>query len=205
MAIGQGPCKITGKASSANIQARLFNDIFFNGSLAAGETMVAVREVEVAIPATPFQITVANAATFVEDLEVVDAATGLPFTKVASAPATGQYSVSSGGVFTFAAADTGKFPLITYSYTVAASGQTLTFNQQLVGAAPTFQLVLAGGYTAAGASAPSYPGLKLFACVAQKLSFAAKQNDFAMPNFEFQCMANAAGQVGTWSTTDARG
>src|SRR5262245_30741015 len=44
VAVGQGNCKITGKAASANIQARLFNDIFFNGTLSQGELAAAVRE-----------------------------------------------------------------------------------------------------------------------------------------------------------------
>lgn len=199
VAVGQGNCKITGKASSAQIQARLFNDIFFGGTLAAGETAVATREVMVAIPTTPFQLTVTNSATFVEDWEVIDSATGIPFTKVASGPTAGQYSVAA-GVFTFAAADVGKLPLISYSYTIAASGQTVKLTQQLVGQAPTFTLVLAGGY-----GAGAVPGLKLYACTASKLSLATKQNDFAIPNFEWMSFANAAGQVLDWSTNDARG
>ena len=201
VAVGQGSCKITGKAKSANIQARLMNDLVFGATLAAGETLIANREVEVAIPVTPFQVTVANSATWVEDWEVVDAATGLPFTKVATAPIAGQYSVAS-GIYTFAAADTGKFPLISYSYTVAASGQTMSLSQLAVGAAPTFTIILGGGYATSGAQPPA---IKLYACTAAKLSFATKLNDFAMPSFEFMAFANAAGKVMDWSTTDARG
>jgi hypothetical protein len=200
VAVGQGNCKITGKAANAQIQARLFNDLFLGGTLAAGETVVANREVMAAIPTTPFQLTVTNSATWVEDWEVIDAATGLPFTKVASAPAAGQYSVAA-GVYTFNTADTGKFPLISYSYTVAGAGQTVALSQTTVGAAPTFSMVLSGGY---GAGA-LMPALKLYSCVASKLSLATKQNDFAMPNFEWLCMANAAGKVLDWSTTDAHG
>lgn len=199
VAIGQGSAKIAGKASTANIQARLFNDIFFGATLSSGETAVAVREVEVAIPTTPFQITVAQSATWVEDWEVVDAATGLPFTKVASAPAAGQYSVTA-GIYTFAAADTGKFPLISYSYTIAGSGQQISMSQTVVGPAPTFSMILSGGY-----GAGAVPGIKLYACVAQKLAFATKLNDFALPNFEWMCMANAAGKVMDWSSNDAKG
>jgi hypothetical protein len=199
VAAGQGNCKITGKAANAQIQARLFNDIFFGATLSAGETAVVNREVMAAIPTTPFQLTVANSAQFVEDWEVIDAATGLPFTKVASAPATNQYSVSA-GVFTFNTAQVGVFPLISYSYTIPASGQTIALSQQTVGQAPVFTMVLAGGY-----GAGAIPGLKLYACVASKLSLATKQNDFAMPNFEWMCIANSAGKVLDLSTNDARG
>jgi hypothetical protein len=199
VAVGQGNCKITGKAASANIQARLFNDIFFNGTLSAGETAVAVRE-QGTVGSSPYTVTVANSATYVEDLEVLDASTGAPLIKVASTPATGEYSVAA-GVFTFAAADTGKNVLISYSYTVAASGQKLSLTQQLVGAAPTFSLVLGGGY----GSGQKVPGIKLYACTASKLSFATKMNDFAIPSFEFMAFANAAGQVLDWSTNDTAG
>jgi hypothetical protein len=199
VATGSGNKKITGKAKSASIQARLFNDVFFGGTVAGGETLVANREVEVAIPTTPFQITVAQSATFVEDWEVIDAATGLPFVKAASSPAAGQYSVSA-GVYTFNTADVGKFPLITYSYTVGASGQMLSVSSQLVGAAPTFTLILSGGY-----GAGAVPGLKLYNCIGTKLSIATKQNDFVMPGFEFIASANAAGKVLDWSITDKSG
>lgn len=201
VAVGQGNCKITGKAASANIQARLFNDIFFNGTLAAGETAIVVREAGTVPSATAYTVSVANAATFVEDLELVDADTGLALQKVAAgSEATGKYSVAA-GVYTFDATDASRKVLISYSYTVAAEGQTVSLSQQLVGAAPTFSLVLGGGYGAG----QKLPGIKLYACTASKLSFATKMNDFAIPNFEFMAFANAAGKVLDWSTNDAAG
>ena len=201
VAIGQGNCKISGKAASANIQARLFNDIFFNGALAAGETAVAVRESGQIPASTAYTVTVTNSATFVEEWEVLNGTTGLPFTKVASAPTAGQYSVAA-GVFTFAAADASTPVFISYSYTVAASGQKISLTQQLVGQAPIFSLILGGGYTASGAT---IPGIKLYACTASKLSLATKQNDFAIPNFEWDVQADVAGRVLDWSTNDKAG
>src|SRR5581483_11374955 len=72
-----------------------------------------------AIPATPYQITptVPSSGTWLADLGVVDI-NGNPYTRVASAPATGQYSVAA-GVYTFAAADTGKTVYINFRYTVS--------------------------------------------------------------------------------------
>jgi hypothetical protein len=200
VAVGQGNCKITGKAASAQIQAKMFNDLFLGGSLAAGEVAVAVSEPGTIPASVAYTVTVTNSATYVEDLEVKYAATGLPFVKVASAPAAGQYSVAA-GVFTFAVADASAPVLISYSYTVSASGQKLSLTQQLVGAAPTFQLVLAGGY----GQGQKLPGIKLYANTATKLSFATKQNDFAIPQFEWMSFANAAGQVLDWSSNDAAG
>ncbi|MGH8158368.1 MAG: hypothetical protein ACREPQ_09620 [Rhodanobacter sp.] len=198
VAVGQGSKKITGKASSANIQARLFNDIFFGGTLAAGETVGQTLEPGAIPMSTAYTVTVVNSATWIEDLEVKYASTGLPFVKVASAPTVGQYMVAA-GVYTFAVADAGVGVLISYSYTKSTAGQTLVASAQTVGAAPTFTLSLALGYN----GATGY--LKLFACTASKLTLATKLNDFVMPNFEFQAFANPAGQVLALSTSDGAG
>jgi len=198
-AVGQGSKKITGKASNAQIQARLFNDIFFGGTLSAGETIAQQLEPAAVPAATTYTVTVANAATFVEDLAVTYAATGLPFVKVASAPAAGQYSVSNAGVFTFAAADANAAVLISYSYTSTTAGQTLISSAQPVGAAPTFTMMLNLGYNGQKAY------LKLFACTASKLSLATKLNDFTLPNFEFSAFADSSGRVMAMSTSDSAG
>lgn len=61
-----------------------------------------------AIPTTPFQITASPIhGTFDSDLGVTNATTGVSLTKVAAGPVTGQYSVSTAGLYTFAAADVG--------------------------------------------------------------------------------------------------
>jgi hypothetical protein len=67
------------------------------------------------IPGTPFQRTVSKGSAFAID-ERVTKSDGTVFTKVASAPAAGQYTVTAAGVYTFAAADTGAAVSIEYSY-----------------------------------------------------------------------------------------
>lgn len=60
------------------------------------------------VPATPFQVTVAQAATFSCDQSVAYAS-GTLLTRVAASPTVGQYAVNSmTGLYTFAAADTLK-------------------------------------------------------------------------------------------------
>ena len=114
-------------------------------------------------------------------------ATGLPLTKVTSAPVQGQYSVGA-GVYTFAAADAGVSVLISYRYT-SASGAQLNIRQQLMGFAPTFQILLNEQYAGKQAN------LLLYSCVAEKLSWATKNEDFLVPEFDFEAFSNAAGQV----------
>lgn len=194
--VARGTCKITGKASNANFQARAFNDLFFAGTLATGRTVTAIDEAGT-VPTTPFQVTVTNGATFVGDLGVTEALTGTLMERVASSPTTGQYSVSGLGVYTFAAADTAKAVRISYQYTVAAApGKKLLIAQQLIGVAPKFKVVLSTRYDG------QQIDLQLNACVASKLSFATKQEDFAMPDFEFAAFADDGGNVGEWSFPD---
>jgi len=137
-------------------------------------------------------VTVGNASAFVDDEGVVYAATGLPLTKVASSPSAGQYSVAA-GVYTFNAADAGKAVLATYTYTLSSSGQKIAVTNQLIGTTPTFQALF---YTTFQGQAVT---LQLNNCTSSKLSFGTKLEDFAMPEFDFTCFADSAGNVMTWS------
>lgn len=193
--VARGTGKITCKASTATFQARAFNDLFFNNTLATGKTVTQIDEAGT-IPTTPFTITAANVTGF-SDLGVIDKSTGNLMEKVASAPATGQYMVSGVGVYTFAAADTGKNVLLNYQYTVAGSGKKIIIAQNLIGVAPKFKTVFSTKYDG------QQVDLQLNACVASKLSFASKQEDFAMPDFEFSCFADDSGTVGEWNFPDA--
>ena len=141
------------------------------------------------IPATPFQVTANNGATFEFDMGVIDAVSGLPYIKVASAPTVGQYSVSALGVYTFAAANTGASILLNYTNTVT-TGQTLNITNTLLGTSPTFRLDY---YTTRGGKAFI---ARFNQCQAAKISFASKLEDFTMPEFEIHMFADAAGNLG---------
>lgn len=83
------------------------------------------------IPATPgpYTVTVAHSAAFSSDVKVMDGVTQM--TKVASAPAAGQYSVAA-GVYTFNAADQGKAITITYKYLISPSDYTFRLPNYVV-------------------------------------------------------------------------
>lgn len=196
--VARGTGKITCKATNATFQARAFNDLFFNNTLQNGNKLMVVLDEAGVIPSTPFTITVTNGATFAADLGVVDVLTGSLMQRVAAAPITGQYSVNvATGAYLFAAADTAKAVRISYQYNVVAGGSTIIIAQQLIGVAPKFKTVLSTKYDG------QQVDLQLNACVATKLSFATKQEDFAMPDFEFSCFADDSGEVGRWIFPDA--
>lgn len=199
VAIGRGTAKITGKAKFAVFSGRLFNDILFGVASTTGLLLIANREAG-SIPATPFQVTVANTATFVDDLGVYYAATGVPLTKVASAPITGQYSVSGAGVYTFAAADTLLAVSISYTYTSvgAAPNQRTTIPNMLLGTQPTF----AAYFTAKDPTASKNINIKLKQCVTSKFTLQSKLEDFIIPEVDFACFVDAAGNLLDWSSTE---
>lgn len=195
VAVGRGSGKISGKVKWGRLQGRAINSIFFGATKAAGQTSVSKDEAGT-IPGTPYQITVANSATWITDLGVRNATTLIPLVRVASAPATGQYSVAA-GVYTFAAADTTLAMQISYVYTIAGSGESITLANQLIGAAPTFKNVLTQAYN------NQRQTLVLNACVAGKLSGGTKTEDFFAPEIDFDAMADASNNIGTWSFAEA--
>jgi hypothetical protein len=192
VAIARGQGKATGKAKMAQISGLAFNNLFFGGSLTAGQLATAFGEAGTVPGSSAYTITVANSVAWQDDYGVVYAASGLPLTKVASSPSAGQYSVAS-GVYTFNSGDASKAVLISYTYTITGTGQGLTLANPLMGTTPTFQAQL---YT-------SFQGkpcnVKLFNCVSTKLAFATKLEDFVIPELDFDIFANAAGNVLQWS------
>lgn len=192
----RGKVKLNGKFSTGKVDSKLWNATFFGGASATGQTLFALNEAA-AVPGTPYQVTVANAAHYTADLGVFNAATGLPLQRVASSPATGQYSVNtSTGVYTFAAADTTNNLLFNYEYTASATGLTIAGTNQLMGTIPVFRLDLANN------TKGKQMLLTLYACVANKLSFPLKLDDYGIMAVDFAAQDDGTGRVFNWSTTE---
>lgn len=196
VAIARGTIKTHGKAKVARISGLAFANLFYGVAPSAGQLATSFAEPGSISAASPFTFSAANAGTFADDQGVLFAATGLPLIKVSSTPGAGQYSVAS-GVYTFNSADAGKAILVSYTYTLSSSGQKFIIANQLLGATPTFQAMF---YTTFQGQAVS---LKLNNCTSSKLSFHTKLEDFVLPEFEFSCFADAAGNVMTWSFAEA--
>lgn len=194
VAVGGGKMKIDVKAKFARIMGRLFSDLFFGQSITGGTLTGVVNDTTGAtIPATPYQITVVppSSGTYVRDLGVIDA-NGLPYSRVASAPATGQYSVTAGGQYTFAAADTGKQVFISYTYTAtSANAKVISLVNLPMGYIPTFGMDLAVSF---GGKQMNW---RFPNCAAGKLSFDPKQDDFTQLDMDIAVFADSAGNIGT--------
>jgi len=192
VAVARGVGKIAGKAKAATLNGAMVNSIFFGQTLATGSQLIAYNEAGVITTNT---VTVSNSATFLADLGVTNAATGQQLTKVASGPATGQYSVSA-GVYTFAAADSAISPLISYSYTSTTLGKKITISNQLLGVTPLFSAAFTTTYQGKSAT------FTLNQCTASKLNFATKLEDFMIPEFDFSVFADASNTIGTLSFSE---
>jgi hypothetical protein len=191
----RGKLTIDIKASAGRIDPLLFNGVMFGLSTTTGTVAGSVDEVA-AIPSTPFQVTVANAASFSADLGVYDATSVKYLTRVASGPTTGQYAVNvATGVYTFAAADTGHQVRISYTYNVTGTGSTITATNQLLGSGPIFALQLVEQYRGKNFS------LYFPAVQASKLGLPLKLDDFTLPSFDMSAQDDGAGNVFTMTLT----
>lgn len=192
VAVAGGKMKFDFKAKYARISGRVFNDLYFGQTMTGGSLLAVQNDLTGAtIPTTPFTITptVPSSGTWQRDLGVVDA-NGLPMTRVASAPATGQYSVAA-GVYTFAAADTGKQVFISYQYSAAAaSAQKINLQNQVMGATPIFGVDLSIVYQG------KQHNWRFPNCVASKLTIDPKQDDFTQVGFDFSAFTDATGNIG---------
>jgi len=190
VAIGMGTRKMTGKAKLARISGQALGNLFFGVSPSVGGTQTQFGEAASVPSSSPYTYTTTNHSTFVSDQGAIYASTGLPLKQVTSAPSTGQYSVSA-GVYTFSSADAGAAVLISYTFSVSSSGESISIASSLIGPAITFSANLFATDPTTGKQF----SMLLYNCVADKLSMGTKLEDFMVPELDFQCFANAAGQV----------
>lgn len=212
LAVGRGKGKISGKAKFAQLNGAALNSVIFGQTLTAGQRGVNNdTSAGTLIPATPFTLTGVTTApsaiqflipsngVFEKDLGVRNAVTGIPLTRVASAPIAGQYSVNeTTGAYLFASADnvSGVRVQIDFSYTFTGSGGKSIVSNLPMGYAPSFSIDLSQNFGGKVAT------LSLFSCLGSKLTLATKLDDFFVPEFAFEAFADASGNVFQYSLSE---
>jgi hypothetical protein len=197
VAAGRGKGKITGKAKFGQFNGLAINSLFFGQTMTSAILSDVNDTTGAIIPGTPFTITptIPGAGTWGTDLGVRDS-NGIPMTRVASGPTTGQYSVSA-GAYVFASADTGKTVFISFQYSATSTvAKTSTVMNLPMGNAPTFRCDFFNSFGGKGIT------LSLFACMSNKLHLATKADDFLIPEFDFEAYADPAGRVLQWGTAE---
>lgn len=193
VAVARGKAKLQCKAKEAQIDSLAIATVILGGTPVLGEDVIADLE---AHTATSTHVTVTQAATFTTNLSVFYQTTGQPLVQTTSgSETTGQYSVSSGGVYQLAAGDSAAALFISYKYNAgtAAGGYKTTIVNQPMGAFVPFQVDL---FQNNPETVPlSQWGVRLYKCMSSKFSIATKLDDWTIPEFDWSCYANAAGQV----------
>jgi hypothetical protein len=190
VALARGKMKITGKAKWAQASMAVVGSLFFGQPITSGIYSEVYDVTGSVIPATPFTITptVPGTGTWVTDLGVRDTS-GNNMTRVASAPTTGQYSVTA-GAYLFATADTGKTVFISFQYTATSTvAKSSLINNLPMGYTPTFRCDF---FNSLNGQAET---MTLYSCVANKFSMSTKIDDFLSQELDFGAFADGAGRI----------
>lgn len=191
IAVARGKIDVTGKAKIVNYDPDPINQLFWAQSIATGMTLFVDREIAT-LNATTY--TVVNGATFDHDNGVsysTGPAAGAVLLKVTTAPNVSQYSVNSTtGVYTFASGDNANAVAISYTYTNATRGKTITLNNQVMGYAPTTRMDLWNNFRG------KVLGIRLNACTLGQWTYPTKLEDFWMSDVTFDANTDASDSLG---------
>ncbi len=188
-----GKRTIKGSFEFAQISNFLLSQGFTADAITTGVIQDVPAEAQTVPASSTYTITVTNSAHFVGDRGVTYQATGIALTKVTSVAAAGQYSVNiSTGVYTFFSADASAAVFIAYTYSIAATGTTLTAANHAMGFGPVLGLDVwfpyengSGGLAGIGFY---FPNVRL-----GKIDAATKVDDYTMYTTDFEAFAGAAG------------
>ena len=194
IALAPGKTKVSIKAKFASIRGALFNDIYFGAAATPlTQTLFADGEAGTIPGSVAYTVTVSNSAKWLTDQGVYYALTGQPFTRVATGPTVGQYSVAA-GIYTFAAADASVAVNISYTYSSTA-GLMIPITNVKMGSGPGFSLNLSQPFDGRQAL------YQFNNCQAAKLSLPTKQDDFTIAEIDFMVAADSSGNIGFINTS----
>lgn len=194
--VAAGTMEVTGKVTLGTLQPRIFADLLFGDSGAAGQILEVNGEAGI-VGSTPYQVTVANSATWTVDLGVRNVDTGKRYIRVASGPVAGtSYSVAA-GIYQFAVGDAAANMKISYLYSSVSTGETIVLANQDMGCVGNFTGVMQFN----GCNQQSI--LSLNKCLASDTELATKQDDFAKPTFGFMASCDDNDVLGSFSFAQA--
>jgi len=201
-AVAAGEMEVTGKVEYSKTVARVLADAMFGDTSTAGTYAQANRETGTVPGSSSYVITVANASTFGFDLGVVNATTGVIYSCVAagSEVAGTSYSLGTGankGKYTFALGDANANVLISYGYTVATGGETISLANQAQGPSTSFQATHVLPW---GAEQDMFV---FYNCIASTSSISAKKSGFGSSTLDYMAAVNSSGILGVASFAEA--
>jgi|SRR5579862_293354 len=196
VATARGKINVTVKAKYASQDPTLLNQLYWGQTQTAGMTILAADEQDiigaVGSPPVANQITVINSATIVTNYGVIYATgtnAGQQLVLVTGAPLQGQYQYSA-GTYTFNALDNGATVLVSYTYTNASRGVTVTLTNQYMGYAPEFRAFLFNTFR------NQILGVELYCCTMGSFNIPTKQEDFWVSDVDFEANTDSTDTLG---------
>jgi hypothetical protein len=191
IATARGKIQVTGKCKVVDYSPTPINQLFWAQNQASGMDVFVDNEAHT-IPAVSFTVNVTNNTTWDVDNGVQFTsgnAAGAYLTLVSGIPVSGQYNVSS-GTYGFAAADSGDGVIISYTYTNATRGQTITLTNQLMGYAPVCRVDVWNGFR------NKVLGIRLNSCTFGQYTYPTKLEDFWVSDMSFEANTDASNNLG---------
>lgn len=195
--VARGKVKISGKSKVANINARMYNELYFGQTLNTGATKFKWNESTTLGTGAASYTAALAASTPLTDQGVFYGRT--QFNPVSTSPGSGQYTyVASTGVYTFSTHSAGLGIMVNYTYT-ATTGFTITSGNPLMGTTPQFQATF---FQQSPHSTTQQIVLVLYACVSSRLTFPTTIDDYTIQDLDFDAFEDSSGRVFLWSTTE---
>lgn len=186
-----GSVEISLKCKNGQLNMRTVNELFFAKTVAAsGEEFVENEQITVAAGAA----TLAGGAATLGDYGIFNKATGEQYTRVASAPAAKQYVFGASGALSFNVSENANVLLANYTKTNSTTMESIDLTNDLAGTTVTVE-----GLFHKKMRDGRQLNIRLYNLIVPSLSFAAKLNDYVMPEFTIEAFANTAGSVGKYS------
>jgi hypothetical protein len=195
IAAASGEMTVKGNAKFARLQATSIGNMFFgpNTLQMPGNLQMTVGENQTVPLGSSLEITVNQAATFIEDLGVFYAETGAALTPVSNGdPGPTEYQSLPGGIYLFNDHDEGTAVTIYYTYTTS-TGQQLIIADAGGGAMPFFQVFLRQPDSALGLGFDVVT--KLTNCFSSKLALPFTTQRYSIADFEFQAMLDPTNTI----------
>lgn len=184
-----GKRSIKGSFEFAQITNNIMSQLFFADAVTVGSLPTVVNEAQTAVSSA---FTVAHGATFAVDYGVTYQATGIPLTMILSgSPTAGEYKVNlTTGVYTLSTADATAAVFVSYSWTDASVGSTLTAANHAMGFGPIVALDCVFPYesTPPGGMGFLFPNVRL-----GKIDVTTKLDDYGMFSTDFTAFAGPNG------------
>lgn len=190
---------VTGKIKFARMQASTLGNMLLGvvPTANAGFDMVANE----GHTATTTTFAVTNGSTFLEDLGLFYASSGIALSPVSATPSQGQYipPTASPGVYTINSLD--ESIGINAFYQISTTSQyEIDVNNVLMGTGPTVELDFSVPYSVNGVAKKL--NIQCYEARISKMTNAFKNTGYLVPEMDFTLFCNPAGNLFRWSMTE---